>query len=270
MKDAFGDRMKMYERREAGRQFLPKIPVVARMDGRGFHRFTKHLARPFDENFRNLMIELTKYLVEETSAKMGYTQSDEISLLFYSDDLRSQIYFNGKVFKMISSLSATTSVMFNELKKKYDLPEYLLNFPATFDCRVWEVPTKHEAVNVFMWREFDAVRNSITMAAQNIYSHKQLHKKNTDEMQEMLFQKGINWNDYDPKFKRGTYVQKQTVERSFTAEDLAKLPPKHNAHKNPDLKIKRTVVDVLEMPPINKVENRVDVFFEGDKPKQSE
>ena len=266
MKDALGDRMKFYEKRETGRKFLPKIPIVARMDGRGFHRFAKKLKKPFDLEFRNLMIELTQYLVKETSAKVGYTQSDEISLLFFSDNVKSQIFFDGKIFKMISTLSALTSVMFNEFKEKYDVPHMMKTFPATFDCRVWELPNKAEAVNVFMWREFDAGKNSVQMAAQSVFSHNSLMNKDSKMMQEMLFQKGINWNDYDPLFKRGTYIQKRIIEKNFTAEELEKLPPKHNARTNPDLKIKRTLIDILDLPPLQKVINRTEVFFEGAEP----
>jgi hypothetical protein len=46
---------------------------------------------------------------------------------------------------------------------------------------------------LLIWRELDATRNSIQMAAQALYSHTQLHQKNTARMQEMLWQKGINW-----------------------------------------------------------------------------
>ena len=63
---------------------------------------------------------------------------------------------------------------------------------ACFDCLVWNIATEQEAVNCLIWRELDATRNSIQMAAQALYSHKQLHQKNISQMQEMLWQKGIN------------------------------------------------------------------------------
>jgi tRNA(His) guanylyltransferase len=79
------DRMKMYEKFETGRRFLPKLPVIARLDGRSFHSFTNGLGRPFDERLSNLMVNVTNFLVEGSNACIGYTQSDEISLVFYSD-----------------------------------------------------------------------------------------------------------------------------------------------------------------------------------------
>ena len=86
MNDALGDRMKEFEMLEAGRRLLPVIPALARIDGRRFSRFTSGLARPYDQRLSDLMIATTKHLVEETNANCGYTQSDEITLTWYTAD----------------------------------------------------------------------------------------------------------------------------------------------------------------------------------------
>ncbi len=258
------DRMKLYEQQETGRRFLPLLPVIARLDGRSFHSFTRGLGRPFDSRLSNLMIEVTKFLIEETNACMGYTQSDEISLIFYSGDIESQIYFDAKIFKMTSILAAVATAKFNRL-----LPEYLHEKSdelPVFDCRTWNVPSKEEAVNALIWREQDAIRNSVSMAAQSYYSQKQLHGKNTGEMLDMLLQKDVNWHDYPVFFKRGVYVQRHRVVRKFTADELDKLPPKHNARLNPDLEVERMEVRILNMPPLVRAENRVDTVFNGATP----
>lgn len=262
--DAFGDRMKMYESMEAGRRFMPRLPIVARLDGKCFSSFTRGLARPFDVRLSSLMIETTRHLVEEANAVCGYTQSDEITLAWYSDALESQIYFDGRIQKMCSVLAATCSVRFARLLGGY-LPEKADKEPA-FDCRVWQLPNLDEGANAFLWREFDATKNSITMAAQSVYSHRELDGKNGSQKQEMLFQKGVNWNDYPAFFKRGTYVQRRKVTSKLTVEDLDKLPPLHNARKNPDLEVERTSYDVLDLPPLSKVSNRVGVIFFGENP----
>lgn len=264
-KDLFGDRMKFYENQTCGIKLLPRIPVIARLDGKGFSKFTRGLRRPYDERLSNLMIELTKYLVKETNANCGYTQSDEITLMWYVDDPKSSIYFDGRYFKMVSDLSAMASVFFNKKLVEY-LPEKSDKWPR-FDCRVFNVPTLDEAVNTFLWREQDATKNSITMAASAFYSHKQLHKKNGSEKQEMLFEKGINWNDYPAFFKRGTYVQRKRILRKFTTDELEKLPKKHIARKNPDLMIERWVVDRIDLPPLMKINNKVDVIVFGKDPQ---
>lgn len=87
-----GDRMKAYENVETGRRFTPLLPVYARIDGRSFHAFTHGMDRPFDDKLISVMRETTRRLVEETDALVGYTQSDEISLLWYRDDPKSQYH----------------------------------------------------------------------------------------------------------------------------------------------------------------------------------
>lgn len=263
--DTLGDRIKNYES-QSDIRMLPLIPVIARLDGKGFSKFTNGLKRPYDERLSNLMVETTKYLVKETNANCGYTQSDEITLVWYSNSRDSQIYFNGRVFKMISDLSAMASVFFNSKLGDY-LPEKVGKMPR-FDCRVFNVPTVEEAVNVFYWREMDATKNSISMAASDLYSHKFLMGKNGSEKQDLLFQKGINWNDYPSFFKRGTYVQRKKVLTKFSAEEIEKLPSKHKAKIDPDLQIERWIVDRVDLPPISKIENRVGVILYGEDVKE--
>ena len=245
---------------------LPTIPVIARLDGRAFHTFCTGLRRPFDERFSNLMIDTTSFLVSETGALCGYTQSDEISLVWVAGSLKEQIFFDGRLLKMVSVLASMTSAYFTKHLEVF-LPEKQ-DMLAMFDCRVWNVPLDYEAANYFIWREGDATRNSVSMAAQSKFSHKALHGKGRSEMHEMLFQKGINWNDYPQHFKRGTYVRKRIVERPFTTDEVDSLPEKHAARNNPDLKIRRTVVMVEEdFPPLTQIVNRTEVILEGADPE---
>ncbi len=261
----FGERMKLYEGMEARRKLIPLLPAFARLDGKNFHNWTRGMERPYDERLSALMIDTTIYLVKETNACMGYVQSDEITLAWHSTDFKSQIFFDGKIQKMVSVLSSLCTGWFNKhVPSRFPL----MNLPiAHFDCRVWNVPNIVEGVNVFLWREQDATRNSISMAAQSVFSHKELYNKNGPEMQEMLFGRGINWNDYLPFFKRGTFVQKQVTTRKFTSEELESLPTKHEARTNPDLMIERSDVKIVEMPPFGKVVNRPEVIFQGAEPK---
>lgn len=265
--DALGDRMKMYEGFEAERRFMPLLPIVARMDGRSFSSFTKGMDRPYDADMSAAMIATCKALVEETGALMGYTQSDEITLVWYSDTLRRQTWFDGRVLKMNTALAASATLAFNEYIGKHSrLKEYAKKRPK-FDARAWNVPTLEEAANSFLWRERDATKNSITMAAGAFYSHKQLQGVNGSVKQDMLMAKGVNWNNYPAFFKRGTFIQRRIVEGPFSREELDALPPLHAAHTNPDLQVRRSRILELDMPPFDKVTNRVDVIFNGAEPK---
>lgn len=264
MNDALGDRMKEFEDSFCAHKFMPLIPVIARIDGRSFSRFTRGMKRPFDPVMSQCMIETTVALVTETNACVGYTQSDEISLAWYSSDHKSEIWFGGRITKMTSQLAAIATLYFYRLIAER-IPDYASRLP-TFDARVWQVPTLSEASNVFLWREWDATKNSITMAASEHFSHKHLFGLNGSQKQEMLFQKGVNWNDFPTHFKRGTYVQRKTVTRAFTAPEIESLPPKHEARKNPDLQIERSQVAVIELPPLASLANRNGVLFNGDEP----
>ena len=268
MKDALGDRMKMYEAAEAGRRFMPLLPILARIDGRCFSSFTRGMGRPFDQRFVRCMVETVRKLMEETNACMGYTQSDEISLVWHSESVKTQVWFDGRIAKMTSQLAAHATLHFYRAVETI-VPGYAERLP-TFDARVWQVPNRTEAANVFLWREWDATKNSTSMAASHYYSPKQLHGKNGPERQEMLFQKGINWNDYPTHFKRGTYVQKRVEAVPFSPVELAALPEKHAARTNPGLLVERSVLRVLDLPPLGSLANREAVIFDGAEPQAAD
>lgn len=264
--DALGERMKAYESVEAGRRLMPLLPALARIDGRCFSAFTRGMRRPFDARLSRLMIETARWLVEETGACVGYTQSDEISLAWLATSYDSEIFFAGRIQKMVSQLAALATAHFNaQLGFHFDGLDFKI-YP-TFDARVWSVPNIDEGANTFLWREIDATKNSVSMAAREHFSHKQLHGLGRADQMDLLHSKGVNWNDYPAFFKRGTYIQRRTVKRKLTVEDIEKLPPLHDARKNPELEIERSEYVELELPPLSKVVNRAQVLFHGEAPK---
>lgn len=209
-----GDRIKMYEKMETSEKFMPLLPIYARIDGRSFSKFTKGMTKPYDRTLSQIMQEVTKYLVEETGACIGYTQSDEISLVFLQKNMEGDVFFSGKKQKMVSVLAALATAKFIELALKFFPTECSKRLPV-FDCRVFQVPNKVEAVNCFKWRNEDAIRNSIQMAGRAVFSHAELDRKNQNQILDMLInEKGINWNDYPKYFKEGTFIQRQTYEKN--------------------------------------------------------
>lgn len=262
MKDDLGNRMKLYEAIEAERRFLPLLPVIARIDGRSFSSFTKGMERPFDQKMSKCMIATTTYLAKHTNAQIGYTQSDEITLAWHSQKSASQIFFDGRISKMTSQLAAQATMFFYR-KVEEVMPEYKDRMP-TFDARVWIVPSRMEAVNTLLWREADATKNSVSMAARHYFSHKELHKKSWAQMQDMLHSKGVNWNDYATTFKRGIYIQRSNTVRPFTTEEIQKLPVKHAARTNPSLVVERLVYTEREIS-LFKCKNKEAFVFDGEE-----
>ena len=108
---------------------------------------------------------------------MGYTQSDEITLILYSDNMTSQTWFNGEKFKIVSCLASLCSVTLDRIMQPYFVGMNIIKKPPTFDCRAYNVPSKIEATNSLLWRALDAQKNSISTAARFYFSHNELNKK---------------------------------------------------------------------------------------------
>lgn len=259
-----GDWCKWLEKNFTPDVMIPTLPVIIRLDGNNFSKWTKGLNKPFDEGLNNLMVDTLKFLVEETNAVIGYTQSDEITLILYSPDRNSGIYNDGKKQKILSKLTGKCVTFFNAMRKEH-LPWH--DRVAYFDCRIYQTPTLEDACAQLLWRENDATKNSISMLAQSVFPHKELQGLNGNEMQDkLMLEKGINWNDIPVKFKRGVYVRRVKTSKPYSKEELDTLPPNHNARKNPDLVIERNVVSKIELPIFNKIGNKVEVVFNGDNP----
>lgn len=209
MSDNLGDRMKsQYENRT--RFMLPRRTyTIIRLDGKAFHSYTKGLERPYDEKF---MIDMDSTMCDLAAniqgCKFGYVQSDEISLVLTDfDTITTEAWFNGNVQKMASVSASMATAYFN----KYRNLRSNNNPIALFDSRVFTIPDPIEVHNYFVWRQQDAVRNSIQSAAQSLFSHKSLEGLNCFQLQEKMWvEAGINWNNYPASFKRGRCAHKMT------------------------------------------------------------
>lgn len=233
--DELGMRMKEFYEQIPKTKLMRRCPVIIRCDGRSFHTFTKGFKRPFDEVLIKTMLETTKYLCENIQGcVLGYTQSDEITLVLVDyQKFETSAWFDYEVQKMCSIAASMTTMAFNkfftmnvDVWGENNLPNYSeggTNEPvdeefmrlcdcywksiekgAMFDARVFNIP-KEEVTNCLYWRQLDATRNSIQMVGQVNFSHKELHGKSCNAIQDMLMtQKGINWNDLPTYQKRGS------------------------------------------------------------------
>lgn len=265
--DEFGERMKAYEFQETQRILNKSLPIYVRIDGRSFSKFTKDMNRPYDDNMSRSMINTTKRLVRETNACIGYTQSDEISLVYLWDKPETDAFFGGKVQKLTSILASITTAIFNrELLINFANGEDLVDKIPHFDARVFNLPSKTEAANAFLWRAMDARKNAVAMAAHSMFSPKQLHGKDQVAMRAMMLEKGVNFDIAFPAFfRKGTFVRKNVREIPMPTEELNKIPEAIRATL-PAL-VKRSFIEAIPMPDFNKVENRVGVIFNGEEPE---
>lgn len=214
------------------RYVLPGIFMVARLDGRSFTRLTKEVYKfesPFDVNFRDYMTQTVLHLMDcGFRVIFGYTQSDEISLLFHHDEDG----FSRKLRKLNSVLAGEASAKFSTL----------LGDIGVFDSRISELPTSKLVVDYFRWRNEDASRNAL-----NAHCYWALRKsgkdvqKSTQELSglsvadknELLFQvAGINFNDVPLWQKRGTGVYWEQYEKeTFNPRTQEKVSAKRSRLK---------------------------------------
>jgi tRNA(His) 5'-end guanylyltransferase len=206
--------MKTYEAVSKG--FLTRrTPVIIRIDGKAFHSFTKGMKRPFDEILIQTMQETTLELCKNIqNVKLGYTQSDEISLLMEDNKtLETQAFFDNNIQKICSITASMTTLYFNRIFRD-NIDEDTENFEvyakkfdkALFDARCFNIP-REEVANYFIWRQGDCSRNSIQMLGRSQFSHKELDKLSCDMIQHKLItEKDINWNNLPIYQRRGTTI----------------------------------------------------------------
>ncbi len=250
--DSMGDRQKRYESIGTQAKLMPYTPYVIRLDGRSFHTFTKGMKRPFDADFSACMVEATKFMVQQTNADIGYTQSDEITLSFIGDN---ELPFDGRISKMCSVYAAQCSVKFFQSLSEL-MPHKTKELPV-FDCRTWNVPDVETLVENLIWRQADASRNSLTMAAHSYFKQSDLHGAGYQKKHDLLNSIGINWNDYPYHFKRGTFVKKVQVEKFLSPETLAKIPE----DKRPTGPVLRNEIIEFDSAPLTQLADPVAFLF---------
>lgn len=252
--DPFGDKVKELESASAKVVLDENQPICVRLDGKAFHTFTRGLARPFDARLSKAMVDTMNYLVEKTDARLGYTQSDEITLVYFKTAPHQQTYFGSRVQKLTSVLASMATAKFNHEMSK-NIPEKSDVF-AFFDCRVWNVPTLQDVADVMIWRQDDAIKNSISMAAHAEFGDKKIFGKNSKEKIDMLKEVGIDWSAYPDFFKSGTYAMKKHKHVSMPDELKAK---KGNEGKDTFL---RSYIDNFYLERLRHKENSVNILFD--------
>lgn len=209
--DDLDKKMRIYEE-SIDQVILPDMYMVARLDGKSFTRLTKEICQfeaPFDVRFRDMMVDTVKQLLDcGFRVVYGYTESDEISLLFHV----KEDAFGRKVRKYNSVLAGVASVAFSQA----------LGQMGIFDCRMVPLPNKDRVKDYFRWRQEDAHRNSLNshcywlLRKQGISVQEatnQLAGKSVGYKNELLYQAGINYNELPTWQKRGVGVWWEEVEK---------------------------------------------------------
>ena len=186
---------------------LPGIHMVARIDGRSFSQLTRvsqKFEAPYDLRFRDCMVATLVHLVGSCgfSVLYGYTQSDELSLLFRVDES----LFGRKLRKYLSVLAGEASAKFS----------LELGALGAFDARISQFPRTEDVVDYFRWRHEDATRNALNghcywlLRGQGMTDQEATDKLkgvSIADRNELLFRNGLNFNDVPTWERRGIAVR---------------------------------------------------------------
>jgi tRNA(His) guanylyltransferase len=252
-----GDLIKSMEEPETSRRLPEGSFIYARLDGRSFSSFTRGMDKPYDVNMQSCMMETTKRLMRHTQALLGYTQSDEISLVW---DPKKR-FFDGKITKIHSVLAGMASSTF-ALDAVSHWPDLVRAFPPAFDCRVMALPSEAWAVKVLLWRERDARKNAVHTAAMQFFSHADLYKKRTHEKKALCEERGYSFSDKPDHFVKGALFRRETELRLLTDEELERIPEE----RRPTEPVLRGVIRELNIPILDDIRNQADVLFRGAEP----
>ena len=233
--------------RQWARRLPPDKPWIVRLDGRGFHRWTRGLERPFDARLREAMVRMAQACTEDANAWHAYTQSDEVTLVLERTE-GGEAAFGGKLQKMVSLLAARASVTFNDAARTL-MPEHAdTRAPAVFDARAFAVPNRESACIALAERALDCWRNAVQSAGQARYGHKAMLRLKTAQVRERLEADGTPMRTWARAHTGGVAIVKQRVRRRFAPGEIERLPPRHAARSDPDLKVERTETSRLEGP----------------------
>lgn len=241
-------RMRVYETAH-DHCVLPGMHMVARIDGRSFSQLTRTTEKfeaPYDTRFRDCMVATLEHLVTSCgfSVLFGYTQSDEMSLLFRRDES----LFGRKLRKYLSVLAGEASAKFS----------LALGTLGAFDARISQLPDAADVVDYFRWRHEDAHRNALNghsywlLRRQGLDDHaatQRLKGVSVAERNEMLFAAGINFNDVPAWQRRGIGI-------TWTTEEHSGANPKTG---EPVTSTRRRAVVSYELP----MKNEFDALVRG-------
>ena len=231
---SLGERMKKYEEIHDASISNDEY-IVFRLDGCSFSKFTNAVCKqPFDENFTDAMVLTVNDLIIKFNCVVGYTHSDEITLVIkpHKNEEKNEYYphiYSGRIQKLTSIFASTATIRFNyhfmslinKNKEKYS--EKAINiansYTACFDCRSlsFKEELRYEIMNHFKWRsDYDCKRNCIQSYAREIFSNKQLHKKNITQQINMMEKEGFDTSCIPTFLMYGTYSKIYTDDTKRT------------------------------------------------------
>lgn len=213
--------------KEFSRVFVGNGFLGLRLDGKNFSSFTKQFEAPFDFKFMDAMEAATLKVISSIlpSIRLAYVQSDEISFIIPPSEITGEYPFAGKFEKILSlSAAAATSGFLRKIPDCSGDP--------IFDARLFPLESKDEVRDYLDWRRLDARKNSVSMAASCLFSHRKLMGVSTKEraillegtefekLPEGFFNGRILWKETDPEKGRAWIIEPALRDRTYDLVDI--------------------------------------------------
>eukprot|EP00754_Rhynchopus_humris_P038041 Rhum_TRINITY_DN20730_c0_g1::Rhum_TRINITY_DN20730_c0_g1_i1::g.171982::m.171982 len=150
--------------------------ISLRLDGSGFSKYLRVLRKAgvmeagFSATFAAAMQRCVQSLMEYVHGCVGYTQSDEMTVLIPPARVvrgEQQCHLRGgRVLKLCTLAAAHVTALFNHEVSGLAAAagvsaEERGRLLAAFDCRMGAYPTLHEASALLLWRAYDSALNGV-------------------------------------------------------------------------------------------------------------
>lgn len=234
-RDEFGERMKLAEINSESYLDITK-PILVRIDGKRFSRFTSGYLKPYDHRLMTCMINTAELLLSDTHADIAYTQSDEITLVYLpkTEYKVCKIPFNGRVQKTASVFASKATAYYI---REYDFiqrsvetlgdsspfyiegaKEFQKDVTPNFDCRIFNATNEAEASNQILWRVHDAMRNAVSCVFRYRIGHKEMQNLDSQKMIDKMKILGIDYLKEYNAFERGGTLIKKSYSKNDSGE----------------------------------------------------
>lgn len=236
---------------------LPETYIVVRVDGRGFHRFSKfyNFAKPNDVRALNVMNKAAEGVFRSVQdIFMAYGDSDEYSFAFD----RSSNLFERREAKLVSTIVSTfTAHYISAWASQFDEPLKPEHLP-TFDGRAVCYPNLKVLRDYFAWRQVDCHINNLynttfwTLVLKGGLSTQEAEQRLcgtlSSDKNEILFSEfGINYNNESEMFKKGTIIvwEEPLVGTSQSGEEPSARQVQRMAKKRSKIALQLLHVDII-------------------------
>lgn len=144
---------------ESEDKIMPNCWIVVRIDGKGFHKFSK--LHNFDKPNDVRALELMNYAAidvmnEFRDIVISFGQSDEYSFVFH----KGALLYNRRHSKILTYVNSlfSSSYVFNWSKF---FPSEKLQYPPSFDARIILYPSDENLKDYLSWRQADVHINNL-------------------------------------------------------------------------------------------------------------